>query len=112
MEQNQTSRHPEPSLWIGTSGWVYPHWMGVFYPPKLPGERQLPFYAERFPTVEVNYSFYRLPGRAVFESWRRDSPEGFLFAVKASRYLTHMKKLKEPEEPLARLMGRASGLGE
>ena len=101
-----------PALWIGTSGWVYKHWLGLFYPPKLPGERQLPFYAERFQTVEVNFSFYRLPERSVFETWRKQSPDGFLFALKGSRYLTHMKKLKDPEEPLSRLMEHAGGLQE
>ncbi|MFP5262426.1 MAG: DUF72 domain-containing protein [Blastocatellia bacterium] len=100
-----------PELWIGTSGWAYKHWLnGAFYPPKLRSDQQLPFYAERFPTVEVNFSFYRLPERSVFETWEEQSPDGFMFAVKASRYLTHMKKLKDPEEPLDRLMGRAKGL--
>ena len=101
-----------PKLWIGTSGWVYKHWQGVFYPPKLDGERQLPFYAERFTTVEVNFSYYRLPERSTFENWRRQTPDGFCFAVKGSRYLTHMKKLKDPVEPLERLMDRATGLEE
>ena len=99
-------------LWIGTSGWVYKHWMGIFYPKKMPGSEQLPFYAQRFDTVEINFSFYRLPERKVFEAWRAQTPENFLFAVKGSRYLTHMKKLKDPEEPLARLMDRAGGLEE
>src|SRR5947209_10260770 len=99
-------------LRIGTSGWVYKHWMGIFYPPRMSGAEQLPFYAERFDTVEINFSFYRLPERSVFEAWRAQTPEGFLFAVKGSRYLTHMKKLKEPEEPVRRLMERAGGLGE
>jgi uncharacterized protein YecE (DUF72 family) len=99
-------------VWIGTSGWVYKHWMGIFYPAKMAGSEQLSFYTERFETVEVNYSFYRLPERSVFETWREQSPEGFLFAVKGSRYLTHMKKLKDPEEPLQRLMERATGLGD
>lgn len=102
-------------IWIGTSGWVYRHWMGIFYPTgpdRLPADAQLPFFARHFPTVEVNFSFYRLPEREVFETWRRQTPPGYLFAVKASRYLTHMKKLKEPEEPLARLMERATGLQE
>jgi uncharacterized protein YecE (DUF72 family) len=101
-----------PTLRIGTSGWVYRHWMDIFYPAKLPGSQQLPFYAERYDTVEVNFSFYRLPERAVFETWRAQSPEGFLFAVKGSRYITHMKKLKDPHEPLARLLDRAGGLGD
>ncbi|HBY95398.1 MAG TPA: DUF72 domain-containing protein [Chloroflexi bacterium] len=100
------------ALWIGTSGWVYKHWRGIFYPQQLPGDQLLRFYAERFPTVEINYSFYRLPRRSVFESWRSQTPDGFLFAVKASRYLTHMKKLKDPKEPLGRLLERAAGLQE
>lgn len=99
-------------LWIGTSGWVYRHWRGIFYPTKLSGDRQLPFYAERFATVEVNFTFYRLPERSVFEAWRAQTPAGFRFAVKGSRYLTHMKKLNDPVEPLGRLMDRAQGLGE
>jgi uncharacterized protein YecE (DUF72 family) len=99
-------------LRIGTSGWVYKHWMGIFYPPKMLGSEQLAFFARHFDTVEVNFSFYRLPERRVFEGWREESPEGFLFAVKGSRYLTHIKKLKDPEEPLHRLMDRAQGLGQ
>jgi uncharacterized protein YecE (DUF72 family) len=97
---------------IGTSGWMYKHWMGRFYPEKMPGKEQLAFYAERFDTVEINYSFYRLPERSVFESWRERTPPNFLFAVKGSRYLTHRKKLTEPEEPLGRLTSRAAGLGD
>lgn len=103
---------PTPAVWIGTSGWVYKHWQGLFYPSTLPAAQHLPFYATHFPTVEVNFSFYRLPERSVFEAWRRQTPEGFLFAVKGSRYLTHMKKLKEPHEPLSRLIHRVHGLGE
>ncbi len=101
----------QPALWVGTSGWVYRHWNGLFYPQGLPGNQQLAYYSERFQTVEINYSFYHLPERSVFEAWRAGSPPDFLFAVKASRYLTHMKKLKEPEEPLQRLLERATGLG-
>ncbi len=99
-------------LRIGTSGWVYGHWMGRFYPEKLPGDELLPFYARQFDTVEINFSYYRLPDRASFERWREQTPAGFRFAVKASRYLTHMKKLKDPEEPLRRLMASAEGLEE
>src|SRR2546423_263003 len=99
-------------LWIGTSGWVYNDWRGVLYPPKTPPGRFLPLYAARFPTVEINRSFYRLPDRAVFEAWRAQTPPGFQFAVKASRFLTHMKKLKDPAEPLERLMTAAQGLDE
>jgi uncharacterized protein YecE (DUF72 family) len=98
---------------IGTSGWSYKHWDGgVFYPPKLPAREHLGFYAQHFRTVEINYSYYQLPPRTTFEAWRATAPDGFLFAVKASRYLTHMKKLKEPEEPLHRLLDHAAGLGD
>lgn len=96
---------------MGTSGWIYRHWSGLFYPAPLRGESELDIYSRHYDTVELNYSFYRLPGREEFESWRRRSPNDFLFAVKASRYLTHMKKLKEPAEPLQRLMNAATGLG-
>lgn len=97
---------------IGTSGWVYKHWRGLFYPEGLRPDREFGFYAERFDTVEINYTYYHLPERSVFEGWREQAPPGFLYAVKASRYLTHMKKLKDPEEPLTRLMERAEGLGD
>ena len=99
-------------VWIGTSGWVYKDWFDVLYPSKTPPGRFLPIYAARFPAVEINRSYYRLPDRNVFEGWRAQSPPGFLFAVKASRFLTHMKKLKDPEQPLERLMTAATGLGE
>ncbi|HEY9875078.1 MAG TPA: DUF72 domain-containing protein, partial [Candidatus Obscuribacterales bacterium] len=69
-------------LFLGTSGWVYKHWMDLFYPPHLHGDQQLPFYAQHFSTVEINYSFYRLPEKSVFETWRSQTPEDFLFAVK------------------------------
>ena len=98
---------------IGTSGWSYKHWdKGIFYPEDLPAREHLPFYAQHFATVEINYSYYQLPPRKTFETWRRTAPGGFVFAVKASRYLTHMKKLKEPEEPLQRLLSHAGGLEE
>lgn len=95
---------------IGTSGWSYEHWKGLFYPSGLPSNRRLPFYAESFPTVEINASFYRLPTRETFESWREATPPDFIFAVKASRYLTHMLRLKEAAGPLATLLERALGL--
>src|SRR5919199_1461873 len=111
-DQNSQSLASAPLLQIGTSGWIYKHWMGIFYPPKLPSDQQLSFYTQHFPSVEVNFFFYRLPERSVFESWRSQTPPGFLFAVKGSRYLTHMKKLKDPQEPLSRLMERVEGLQE
>jgi uncharacterized protein YecE (DUF72 family) len=97
---------------VGCSGWQYRHWRGEFYPADLPASRWFDYYAERFDTVEINNSFYRLPEAAVFEGWRRRAPRGFLYAVKASRYLTHNKKLKDPEEPVARFFDRATHLSE
>lgn len=96
---------------IGTSGWRYDHWRGPFYPEELPTGRWLNHYAQRFDAVEVNRTFYSLPDRSVLEGWAAGTPDGFMFAVKASRYLTHMKKLKDPDEPLANLLEVARGLG-
>ena len=98
-------------LLIGTSGWVYRHWYGPFYPAGLARDQLLPFYAARFRTVEINYSFYRLPSRENFEAWRSATPDDFVFAVKASRYLTHVRRLRDAAEPLNRLLGSARGLG-
>jgi uncharacterized protein YecE (DUF72 family) len=96
---------------VGCSGWQYRHWKGNFYPADLPQREWLEHYARHFDTVEVNNSFYRLPEEGIFGAWRARVPAGFLFAVKASRFLTHMKKLKDPEEPLMRLFSRARELG-
>jgi uncharacterized protein YecE (DUF72 family) len=98
-------------LRIGTSGWIYRHWRGVFYPPKLPMNRWFDFYSRSFNTVEINNSFYRLPSPEAFDAWTRQAPPGFIYAVKASRFLTHMKKLKDPDEPLANILGRTRMLG-
>jgi uncharacterized protein YecE (DUF72 family) len=99
------------SLFVGCSGWQYRHWRGNFYPQELPLDRWLEHYASVFDTVEVNNSFYRLPEGQRFAAWRQQTPSRFLFAVKASRYLTHMKKLKDPREPLSRFFSRAKRLG-
>jgi uncharacterized protein YecE (DUF72 family) len=97
---------------VGTSGWQYADWRGLLYPRGLPQRRWLETYARSFCTVEVNNAFYRLPERAVFERWREATPPEFVMAVKASRFLTHIKRLKDPEEPVARLMEHAAGLGD
>jgi uncharacterized protein YecE (DUF72 family) len=97
---------------IGTSGWHYAHWRGNFYPCELPSSGFLPYYAQRFETVEINNSFYRLPSEETFREWRHAVPEGFCFAVKGSRFITHMKKLLEPEHALDNLLARAVVLGE
>jgi uncharacterized protein YecE (DUF72 family) len=93
-------RAPRGELWIGTSGWHYKHWVGTFYPPRTPGSRMLEYYFGRFDTVELNNTFYCLPKRPALECWRDSTPAGFRFAAKGSRFLTHMKKLKDPEQGL------------
>jgi uncharacterized protein YecE (DUF72 family) len=95
---------------IGTSGFLYEHWRGRFYPPSARGT-ELEFFAARFDTVELNVTFYRMPAAATFRSWANRVPESFLFAVKASRYLTHVRRLREPREAVDRLMDRALELG-
>jgi uncharacterized protein YecE (DUF72 family) len=96
---------------VGCSGWLYKDWRGKFYPPTLPPRGWLPYYATRFDTVELNGTFYRLPEASKFAAWKQDVPDSFLFAVKGSRFLTHMKRLREPAEPLDRLFERARRLG-
>lgn len=96
--------------YVGTSGWSYPHWRNLFYAKGLPQNRWLAFYAEHFDTVELNNPFYRLPRPETFEKWRHATPKGFVFAVKASRYLTHVRKLAEPNEPWRKLYESARHL--
>lgn len=100
------------TLFVGTSGWQYKDWRDVLYPAQVPVRLWLEEYATRFATVEINNAFYRLPSREVFESWRERTPPDFVVALKASRYLTHIKRLRDPEEPVNRLMTHAAGLGD
>lgn len=99
-------------VFIGTSGWQYRHWRRLLYPRGLPTEAWLAEYVRRFGTVEVNNTFYRLPERSTFERWRAATPDGFVFAVKASRYLTHVRRLIDPSGPVELLLDRASALGD
>ncbi|MFR9776908.1 DUF72 domain-containing protein [Micromonospora sp. MS34] len=98
-------------LLVGTSGWQYRDWRDRFYPPGLPQRLWLEHYAARFATVEVNNAFYRLPERDTFVAWRDRTPADFCVAVKMSRYLTHVKRLRDPAEPVGRFLDRATGLG-
>jgi uncharacterized protein YecE (DUF72 family) len=95
---------------IGTSGWHYAHWVGPFYPPGLPRDKMLSFYSAEFEAVEVNSSFYRLPSAEALLAWRESTPHSFTFTLKASRYITHMKKLRGTEDALANLLDRARTL--
>jgi uncharacterized protein YecE (DUF72 family) len=101
-----------PRVRIGCSGWQYKHWRGDFYPAELPLSQWFAYYAARFDTVEINNTFYRLPEASTFARWAAQAPPRFLYAVKASRFLTHMKKLKDPDEPVARLFDRMQPLGK
>jgi len=102
-----------PQVRIGTSGWNYPHWAdGIFYPPELKPPGWLSFYSRHFNSVEVNNTFYRLPERAVFQKWRSETPGNFLFAVKANRFITHVKRLADPEASVSRFLENAAGLQE
>jgi uncharacterized protein YecE (DUF72 family) len=97
---------------VGCSGWVYKHWRGILYPEGLPQRLWFERYAEEFDTVEINNSFYRLPKPETFEKWREQAPPGFCYAVKANRFLTQAKKLKDCEQPLERMMFAFQRLGE
>jgi uncharacterized protein YecE (DUF72 family) len=108
---NHSSRAPA-EIRIGCSGWNYRHWRSAFYPEGLPVKRWFAFYAEHFDTVEINNSFYRLPKAETFDAWRDQAPVGFCYAVKANRFLTQAKKLKDCEEPVARMMAPVRHLGD
>jgi uncharacterized protein YecE (DUF72 family) len=98
---------------IGTSGWHYKHWSGgIFYPEGMKPVDWLDYYCQHFDSVEINNTFYRLPARRVFEKWHDTTPANFTFAVKASRFITHMKKLANPEEHVAQFLEHANGLAE
>jgi len=100
------------NYYIGTSGWHYDHWRGRFYPEKLAKAKWLEFYTSHFATVELNNSFYRLPSEAAFTTWRDSSPANFTFAVKVSRFITHIKRLKDTGEAVEKFITRAKILGE
>jgi uncharacterized protein YecE (DUF72 family) len=96
---------------IGTSGYNYPEWRGSFYPEKFPSGKMLPYYAERFSTVEINYTFYRMPNAKTVAGWDAETPPGFSFTLKASQRITHIARLREIGEPLRYFLDTAAGLG-
>jgi uncharacterized protein YecE (DUF72 family) len=99
-------------LQVGTSGFSYKEWKGPFYPEDLPANEMLRYYAERLPSVEINNTFYRMPKESVVESWAEQAPEDFRFSIKASRRITHNKRLKEPVEEAGFLVSNLAVLGE
>jgi uncharacterized protein YecE (DUF72 family) len=98
--------------WIGTSGFQYAEWKGNFYPEDLPAVKMLPFYAERFATTEINYTFRRIPAPKTIENWKALTPENFRFALKASQKITHWSKLRDCADTLEYFLKIATGLGE
>lgn len=99
-------------VFIGTSGWTYYDWVGVFYPESLPSGERLGYFSKHFATAEINYSFYHLPRPETFEKWYRESSPGFVFAVKVSRFITHIKRLEGAEEAWQIFLGNALSLKE
>jgi uncharacterized protein YecE (DUF72 family) len=104
--------HTHCDIRIGTSGWHYDHWEGSYYPEKLPKSKWFEYYAKDFDTVEINNTFYQLPKQETFKNWHKQAPENFLYAVKANRFITHIKRLKDAEETLPRFFERAELLKE
>lgn len=102
----------EKRIYIGTSGWVYDHWKERFYPKNLSRHKLLTYYSEQFNSVEINNTFYKLPKRKTVKNWYDNSKENFIFSVKANRYITHMKNLKDSKEPIDNLLDRISILKE
>lgn len=100
------------AIWIGTSGYNYPEWRGAFYPEGLPPSRMLRFYAERLATVEINYTFYRTPSVKTLAGWGAETPDGFRFALKAPKRITHDRRLKDVDEPLRLFLDAARQLGD
>lgn len=107
MAKGKKSGH----ICIGTSGWSYPHWRGAFYPEDMPEAQMFDYYTGRFNTVEINNSFYQLPSVGTLAAWRKAAPDGFLFSMKASRYITHMKKLKDPKSSVKKFFATVDKLG-
>src|ERR1700755_3359986 len=112
MDASTVSRPATRAVHVGCSGWVYKHWRGLLYPEGLPQRLWFQRYSEEFGTVEINSSFYRVPKPETFDKWHDQAPPGFRYAVKASRFITHMKKLKDCQEPVETFLGRARNLGE
>jgi uncharacterized protein YecE (DUF72 family) len=99
------------TVWVGTSGYNYPEWKGSFYPQKLPTAKMLPYYAERFSTVEINYTFYRMPNEKILAGWNHETPDGFKLTLKAPKRITHDARLRDCAEPLGLFLRVANTLG-
>jgi uncharacterized protein YecE (DUF72 family) len=98
-------------IWVGTSGYNYPEWRGSFYPEKFPAPKMLPYYAERFRTVEINYTFYRAPNEKILDGWNKATPERFKLTLKAPKRITHDRRLKDCADPVRQFLETAATLG-
>jgi uncharacterized protein YecE (DUF72 family) len=98
-------------IWVGTSGYNYPEWKGTFYPATLPAAKMLPYYAERFPTVEINYTFYRAPNEKILDGWNRATPERFKLTLKAPKRITHDARLRDSADRVRQFLETAATLG-
>jgi len=98
-------------IWIGTSGYNYPEWRGTFYPEKLPAPKMLPYYAERFPTVEINYTFYRAPNEKILDGWNKATPDQFRLTLKAPKRITHDARLRDCADRVRQFLETAATLG-
>jgi uncharacterized protein YecE (DUF72 family) len=98
-------------VWVGTSGYNYPEWKGSFYPQKLPTAQMLPYYSERFTTVEINYSFYRMPNEKILAGWSRETPATFKLTLKAPKRITHDARLRDCAQALGHILRVANTLG-
>ena len=99
------------SIWVGTSGYNYPEWRGTFYPEKFPAPKMLPYYAGWFPTVEINYTFYRAPNEKILDGWNKATPERFRLTLKAPRRITHDRRLRDCADPVRQFLETAASLG-
>lgn len=109
---HRTAKSGSAILRVGTSGYHYNHWKGIFYPDKLPKARWLSHYTQHFDTVEINNTFYHLPSAAAFDTWKQQAPRGFCYALKFNRYGTHWMRLKEPERTIGNFLELAKRLGK
>src|ERR1700733_6546528 len=100
------------ALWVGTSGYNYPEWKGSFYPEKLATAKMLPYYAQRFSTVEINYTYYRMPNEKILAGWNRETPDQFKLTLKAPKRITHDARLRDCEDSLGLLVRVAKTLGQ
>jgi uncharacterized protein YecE (DUF72 family) len=99
------------SVWVGTSGYNYPEWKGSFYPQKIPAAKMLPYYAEHFSTVEINYTFYRMPNEKILAGWNCDTPDHFKLTLKAPKRITHDRRLRDCDESVQMFLRIAKTLG-